>query len=215
MRRLENGECVWHESLGTNTNIFSIACVDTGGSSNCPVVAICGWDGSTFLFDKEQNLVRFKFEGGDVAAFQACILNRKDNATGKMMMEICLVYVTLDSQIFMYTIDDGYFANGVGVDSLIDLMDVTERASILQFVQELKNQKFRNNNDNNSSNANGIRKNLGANTVDISTLVDKASEEQLFAAVVSAIVQVAGEEMVHGSLIKKQEKKVEGGGEKA
>ena len=68
-----NGRCLWQERLGLNTNIFSISYSgSTINGGNCPIIAICGWDGSTFLFDKEQNLVRFKFEDGDVAAFEAC-----------------------------------------------------------------------------------------------------------------------------------------------
>ena len=105
IRHTDDGKCLWHESLGRGTNIFCVSGVrgtanGGGRGGNCAIVAICGWDGSTFLFDKEQNLVRFKFEGGDVAAFQACTVSRKDKITGDMVEEICLVYVTLDSQIF-------------------------------------------------------------------------------------------------------------------
>ena len=184
MRHLENGRCLWQERLGLNTNIFSISCVSgsTINGGNCPIIAICGWDGSTFLFDKEQNLVRFKFEDGDVAAFEACSLTRKDDVTGELIVEICLIYVTLDRQIFMYTISNGYFANGVGVDSLLDVMSINEREQVLKFIQALKS---------NSSS----RKNF--NGPNIASLIEKASDEQLFSVVVSALVKVAGEEIVH------------------
>ena len=194
IRHIENGECVWHESLGRSTNIFCVSGVrgtaNGNGGGNCAIVAICGWDGSTFLFDKEQNLVRFKFEGGDVAAFQACTVSRKDKITGEMVQELCLVYVTLDSQIFLYTVASGYFEKGVGVDSLLDLIGVEGREKVLEFLDTLA-----------ESEETGDRKSRPKTTrnpqVTISSLMKKASREELFAAVTSALVKVVAKNQVY------------------
>ena len=161
---------------------------DRGG--NCAIVAICGWDGSTFLFDKEQNLVRFKFEGGDVAAFQACTVSRKDKITGDMVEEICLVYVTLDSQIFLYTVASGYFDKGVGVDSLLDLIGVGGREKVLKFLETLAQGE-------DTEKCENRPKTTRNPQATISSLMKKASQEELFAAVASALVKVVGKNQVY------------------
>ena len=86
------------------------------------------------------------------------------------MFNLC----NIGSSNFMYTISNGYFANGVGVDSLLDVMSINEREQVLKFIQALKS---------NSSS----RKNF--NGPNIASLIEKASDEQLFSVVVSALVK--------------------------
>ena len=136
IRHIDDGKCLWHERLG-RVQIFCVSGVrgtaNGGRGGNCAIVAICGWDGSTFVRQRAE-LIRssLKVVSCGVSSMYSI---RKDKITGDMVEEICLVYVTLDINILIHRCQ-WLLRQSVGVDSA-RLIGVGGREKVLTFLETL------------------------------------------------------------------------------
>eukprot|EP00505_MAST-04D_sp_SCG-Rhode-Island_P000691 Stramenopile-MAST_4_protein_691 len=133
MRNVDSGRCIWHEQLGQGSNLIGVACIESDNEQNA-VVAMCGWDGATYIFDDNHNLVRFKFEE-PVTAFYACQLS-SSTVTGEIKTETCLVYATFDNRIAIYSIDDILDNKDICADTAMDMMGPEMQRALLSYARE-------------------------------------------------------------------------------
>ena len=95
VKLLRGERMMWTVSLDETCNLFALCKFDINGDGN-EEMAVCAWDGQTYIIDHHKNVVKFTF-GENVMAFLA-----GSYAVSPGHNCPCLVYVTFTNRVVLY-----------------------------------------------------------------------------------------------------------------